>query len=62
MKIIWIVILLKRKNYREQIDKNGKKAEILEKIVKGKLNKVISENTLLSQNGFIDQELTVIKH
>lgn len=48
-----------KKIIEEQIDKNGKKAEILEKIVKGKLNKVISENTLLSQKWVIDQELTV---
>ena len=48
-----------KKIIEEQIDKNGKKPEILEKIVKGKLNKVISENTLLNQKWVIDQELTV---
>ena len=48
-----------RRIIEEQIDKNGKKPEILEKIVKGKLNKVISENTLLNQKWVIDQDLTV---
>ena len=48
-----------KKIIEEQIDKNGKKPEILEKIVNGKLNKVISENTLLNQKWVIDQELTV---
>ena len=43
----------------EQVDKNGKKPEVLEKIINGKLNKVISENTLLNQKWVIDQELTV---
>ena len=43
----------------EQIDKNGKKPEILEKIIKGKLDKVINENTLINQKWVIDQELTV---
>jgi len=43
----------------EQIDKNGKKPEILEKIIKGKLNKVIYDNTLINQKWVIDQELTV---
>ena len=45
----------------EQIDKKGKKPEILDKIISGKLNKVISENTLLGQNFVIDQDLTVEK-
>tara|TARA_Y100001958_G_C21231729_1_gene557534 strand:- start:1463 stop:2365 length:903 start_codon:yes stop_codon:yes gene_type:complete len=48
-----------RKIIEEQIDKNGKKPEILKKIVSGKLKKVISENTLLNQKWVIDQELTV---
>ena len=38
-----------------------KKPEILEKIIKGKLTKVISENTLLNQKWVIDQEVTVKK-
>ncbi len=45
----------------EQVDKNGKKPEIIEKIIQGKLSKVISENTLLNQKWVIDQELTVNK-
>jgi len=45
----------------EQIDKKGKKPEILDKIISGKLNKVISENTLLGQNFVINQDLTVEK-
>ena len=48
-----------KKIIEEQTDKNGKKPEIIEKIVNGKLNKVISENTLLNQKWGIDQELTV---
>ena len=54
-----ILLIKKKKIIEEQVDKNGKKPEILEKIVKGKLNKVISENTLLNQKWVIDQELTV---
>ena len=45
----------------EQVDKNGKKPEIIEKIIQGKLSKVISENTLLNQKWVIDQEITVNK-
>ena len=48
-----------KKIIEEQIDKNGKKPEIQEKIIKGKLTKVISENTLMNQKWVIDQELTV---
>ena len=48
-----------KKIIEEQTDKNGKKPEIIEKIVNGKLNKIISENTLLNQKWVIDQELTV---
>ncbi len=43
----------------EQIDKDGKKPEILDKIIKGKLIKIISENTLLNQKWVIDQDMTV---
>ena len=52
-------IIKEKKIIEEQIDKSGKKPEILEKIINGKLNKVISENTLLNQKWVIDQELTV---
>ena len=48
-----------KKIIEEQTDKNGKKPEVIEKIVNGKLNKIISENTLLNQKWVIDQELTV---
>tara|TARA_B100000963_G_scaffold357355_1_gene379339 strand:- start:8719 stop:9621 length:903 start_codon:yes stop_codon:yes gene_type:complete len=48
-----------KKIIEEQIDKTGKKPEIIDKIIKGKLTKVISENTLLNQKWVIDQELTV---
>tara|TARA_B100001057_G_scaffold96647_1_gene93248 strand:- start:202 stop:1104 length:903 start_codon:yes stop_codon:yes gene_type:complete len=48
-----------KKIIEEQIEKNGKKPEILEKIIKGKLTKVISENTLMNQKWVIDQDLTV---
>ncbi len=48
-----------KKIIEEQTYKNGKKPEIIEKIVNGKLNKIISENTLLNQKWVIDQELTV---
>ena len=50
-----------KKIIEEQIDKAGKKPEILEKIVNGKLNKIISENTLLKQSWVLDQELSVEK-
>jgi len=50
-----------KKIIEEQVDKKGKKPEILEKIINGKLNKVISENTLLNQSWVIDQDLTVKK-
>ena len=50
-----------KKIIEEQVDKKGKKPEILEKIISGKLNKVISENTLLNQSWVIDQDLTVKK-
>ena len=50
-----------KKIIEEQVDKKGKKPEILEKIISGKLNRVISENTLLNQSWVIDQDLTVKK-
>ena len=42
-------------------NKTGKKPEILEKIINGKLNKIISENTLLKQSWVLDQDLSVEK-
>jgi len=50
-----------KKIIQEQLEKEGKKPEILEKIVSGKLNKVISENTLLKQGFVVDQDLSVEK-
>ncbi|MEK9731811.1 MAG: translation elongation factor Ts, partial [Pelagibacteraceae bacterium] len=50
-----------KKIIEEQLDKKEKKPEILEKIISGKLNKAISENTLLNQSWVIDQDLTVKK-
>ncbi len=50
-----------KKIIEEQTEKRGKKPEILEKIINGKLTKVISENTLLNQKWVIDQEITVKK-
>ena len=50
-----------KKIIEEQLAKEGKKPEIVEKIIAGKLNKVISENTLLGQNWVVDQDITVKK-
>ena len=50
-----------KKIIQEQLEKEGKKPEILEKIVSGKLNKVISENTLLKQGFVVDQDQSVEK-
>ena len=50
-----------KKIIEEQLSKEGKKPEIIKKIMTGKLNKVISENTLLGQNWVVDQDITVKK-
>jgi len=50
-----------KKIVEEQLSKEGKKPEIIEKIMTGKLNKVISENTLLGQSWVVDQDITVKK-
>ena len=50
-----------KKIIEEQLSKEGKKPEIIEKIMTGKLNKVISENTLLGQSWVVDQDITVKK-
>ena len=50
-----------KKIIEEQLSKEGKKPEIIEKIMTGKLNKIISENTLLGQSWVIDQDITVKK-
>ena len=54
-------LVKEKKIIQEQLEKEGKKPEILEKIISGKLNKVISENTLLKQNFVVDQDLSVEK-
>ena len=43
-----------REIYLEQLSNSGKPKEILEKIVDGKINKFISEITLLNQNWILD--------
>ena len=50
-----------KKIIEEQLSKEGKNPEIIEKIMTGKLNKIISENTLLGQSWVVDQDLTVKK-
>ena len=50
-----------KKIIEEQLSKEGKNAEIIEKIMTGKLNKVISEHTLLGQKWVVDQDITVKK-
>ena len=50
-----------KKIIEEQLSKEGKKPDIIKKIMTGKLNKVISENTLLGQNWVVDQDITVKK-
>ena len=43
----------------EQLKNEKKNLNILEKIVNGKLNKVISENTLMEQKWVLDPDLSV---
>ena len=43
-----------REIFLEQLSNSGKPKEILEKIVDGKINKFISEITLLNQNWILD--------
>ncbi|EMH80202.1 translation elongation factor Ts (EF-Ts) [alpha proteobacterium HIMB114] len=50
-----------KKIIEEQLSKEGKKPEIIEKIMTGKLNKIISENTLLGQSWVVDQDIKVMK-
>lgn len=44
---------------REQAKKEGKPEQILDKIAQGKLQKYYKENTLLNQQYFVDNKLTV---
>jgi elongation factor Ts len=50
-----------KKIIEDQIEKN-KKPEILEKIISGKLNKIISDNVLLDQKFVVDPDLSVNDH
>ena len=47
--------------YREQLKGSGKPANIIEKIVEGKLSKFFAEVCLLHQNFFKDEKLTIEK-
>ena len=44
---------------KEQLLEEGKKAEMIEKIILGKVSKIIKDNTLLGQKWVISPELTV---
>jgi len=44
---------------KDQIINEGKKTEMIEKIILGKVSKIIKDNTLLGQKWVINQELTV---
>ncbi|MCJ7524696.1 MAG: translation elongation factor Ts [Candidatus Aminicenantes bacterium] len=55
-------ILEKEKEiYREQLKSSGKPANIIEKIVEGKLNKFYAETCLLHQAFFKDDKVTIEK-
>ena len=44
---------------REQAQKEGKPEAILDKIAQGKLKKYYKENTLLNQDYFVDNKMSV---
>ena len=44
---------------REQAQKEGKPEAILDKIAEGKLKKYYKENTLLNQDYFVDNKMSV---
>ena len=46
---------------KAELDNSGKKPEIADKIAKGKINKFISDNTLLNQPWFMDPKISVKK-
>ena len=48
-----------KKIMKEQLLEEGKKAEMIEKIILGKVSKIIKDNTLLGQKWVINPELTV---
>jgi elongation factor Ts len=61
-KDIPAAVLEKEKEiYREQLQASGKPANIIEKIVEGKLAKFYSDVCLLHQNFFKDEKLTIEK-
>ena len=61
-KDIPAAILEKEKEiYREQLQSSGKPANIIEKIVEGKLSKYFADVCLLHQNYFKDDSLTIEK-
>ena len=45
--------------YKDQLRNEGKKEDLIEKIVKGKINKYIKENTLLAQPFVKDDKMSV---
>jgi len=54
------VFLENEKNImKDQLINEGKKTEMIEKIILGKVSKIIKDNTLLGQKWVINQELTV---
>ena len=48
-----------KKIMKEQLLEEGKKPEMIEKIISGKVSKIIKDNTLLGQKWVINPELTV---
>ena len=48
-----------KKIMKDQLLEEGKKAEMIEKIILGKVSKIIKDNTLLGQKWVINPELTV---
>ncbi len=61
-KNIPAAVLEKEKEiYREQLKSSGKPANIIEKIVEGKLGKFYADVCLLHQNFFKDEKLTIEK-
>jgi elongation factor Ts len=55
------VIEKEKEIYREQLKKSGKPANIIEKIVEGKLSKFYADVCLLHQDFFKDEKLTIEK-
>ena len=53
------LLIKKKKIILEQLKDDKKNPNILEKIVNGKLSKVISENSLMEQKWVLDPDLSV---